>query len=457
VDLLKKLQERRDALKAKIEQRLDAIEADETREVKDLTEVEAASHEAELAEVKALNDRIEELAGMYADQSRIDESARKALETPETKEKPKVKVGDEPRTYTRDAERRGGVEFLRDLANARQDPSAGERLARHQREAAANELKGLELRDVGTGAFAGLTVPQYLVDLVAPLRRAGRPTADICNVHPLPPEGMTVNVSRITTGSAAAIQASEGAGATETNMDDTLLTINVRTIAGMQDVSRQAIDRSTGVSDIVVADLMRSYNTTLDGGILNNDGTSGTHLGIRSTSAIVAVTYTDASPTAAELYPKLFDLIQQIQAGVFLGVSHFIMHPRRFWWIASQVGTTFPFLQFFSNAPQVGGSADTLEYENGPSGNIGGVPVIVDGNMLTNLGGGTEDVILGVTASELHLWEEPNAPLFIRTDTAIADLVSVRFVLYGYSAFAAGRYPGAHGTVGGTGLAAPTF
>jgi hypothetical protein len=39
---------------------------------------------------------------------------------------------------------------------------------------AAMRATGVQLRDVGTGAFAGLTVPQYLIDLFAPLARAGR-------------------------------------------------------------------------------------------------------------------------------------------------------------------------------------------------------------------------------------------------------------------------------------------
>jgi HK97 family phage major capsid protein len=362
-----------------------------------------------------------------------------------------VQVVSEPGVYTPESNRRDGVSFFRDVAQRTADPDAADRLLRHQRGA------GVQARDVGTGAFAGLTVPQYLTELVAPLRRAGAPTLNLTNKHTLPGDGMTVNISRITTGTGTAAQATENAAVQETNMDDTLLTVNVRTYAGMQDVSRQAIDRSVGVDDIIIEDLTRAYLTTVNSAIINADGTSGTHLGIRSTSNIVSVTYTDASPTAAELYPKLFDLIQQIQSGVFMGIDYFLMHPRRFWWTASQVGTTFPFLQFFSNAPQVGGSVESVGYEGGASGNIGGIPVVVDANIPTNLGGGTEDLILGVTSSELHFWEDPGAPLFIRTDQAVADQLTVRFVLYGYSAFTAGRYPGAHGTIGGTGLIAPTF
>jgi HK97 family phage major capsid protein len=420
-------------------------------EDRDLTEAEVTRKDALKAEIETIDDRTGELAEMRDAASKAEANMAALAGASQ------VKVTAEPRTYNPEVERRG-TSFLRDVANQRQDPQAADRLVRHMREAQDHELRDFERRDVGTGAFAGLTVPQYLTDLVAPIARAGRPVLDICNQHPLPDDGMVVNISRITTGSGVAAQSAENAAVTETNMDDTLLTVNVNTYAGMQDVSRQAVDRGTGIDSIVIADLVRAYNTVVDAAVLNADGTGGTHLGIRSTAGIIAVTYTDASPTAAELYPKLFDLIQQIQAGVFMGVTHFIMHPRRFWWVASQVGTSFPFLQFFSNAPQTGGQVDSRTYGQGPSGNIGGVPVIVDGNIPTNLGGGTnEDVIIGVDANELHFWSTPDAPLFIRSDEVLSNQLSVRFVLYGYSAFTAGRYPAASGTIGGTGLVTPTF
>jgi HK97 family phage major capsid protein len=339
--------------------------------------------------------------------------------------------------------------------NQGRDPGAAERLQRHVQEEA------VEARAAGTGAFSGLVVPQYLTDLVAEYRRAGRPTADICTPHPLPNEGMSVVISRVTTAATAAAQATENTGVSNTDMDDTALTVPVRTIAGMQDVSRQAIDRGTGVDQIVIRDLARAYDSELDRQILNADGTAGTHLGIRSTASIIAVTYTDAAPTAAELWPKLWDLIQQVQSGVFLGISHFLLHPRRWAYLASNVGTTFPFLQAIRESGMAtiqGGQVEGPGYGNGPAGYLGTVPVILDANIPANLGAGTnEDVLLGVTADELHLWEDPGAPMFIRSDEAASNNLTVRFVGFGYSAFAAGRYPAAHGTISGAGLATPTF
>jgi HK97 family phage major capsid protein len=358
------------------------------------------------------------------------------------------------RVYSRNAERHG-VSFFRDLIARGDSPEAADRLLQHQRE--ASRAGELEVRDVGTGAFTGLTVPQYLTELVAPARRANRPVADIANGHTLPASGMTVEISRITTGSAAAAQTAENANVQETDMDDTLLTVDVRTIAGQQDVSRQAIERGTGIDAIVMADLVSAYNTTLDNQIINGSGSSGQHRGIRNVSGIVSVAYTDGSPTAAELYPKIADLIQQVQTGVFMGVSHFVMHPRRWWWITKELSSTHPLVQFPNTASDSAGNAGGTAYD-AQGRNIFGVPVVLDANLPTNLGDGTnQDVILGVTADELHLWEDPDAPLMVRAEQTAAGSLTVKLVVYGYSAFTAGRYPGAHGTIGGTGLVVPVY
>ena len=60
---------------------------------------------------------------------------------------------------------------------------------------------------------------------------------------------MTVDISRITTASSVALQAAETTAVSETNIDDTLLSIPVQTAAGQQTMSRQAIDRGAGIED----------------------------------------------------------------------------------------------------------------------------------------------------------------------------------------------------------------
>lgn len=446
MDLLGKMRESRAAKKAE----LDAILAKETPEDGD-----AARADGLIAEIREADERIAAYQEMTEREAKaIENKVETGAEAPVVRGS--AVVTREERMYDVENQKRG-VSFVADVVNAqlRGDLDAAQRLQRHMAEERA---EGVEVRDVGTGAFTGLTVPQYLTDLVAPPKRAMRPVADLARKLALPADGMTVNISRITTGTATAVQATENAGVQETDADDTLLTVNVRTIAGQQDISVQSLQRSVGADAVIIADLQNAYHTVLDSQIINNDGTSGTHLGIRSTGSIVSVTYTDASPTAAEAYPKLFDLISQIQSGVFGGATHLVMHPRRWNWFASQVGTSFPFLQPNNvSSVNVGGEINSNTY-GGVVGVLAGLPVVLDGNIVTNAGAGTnEDVILGVTADELFLWEQPGSPLLIRAEQTAAGNLTVKLVVYGFSAFTAGRYPGAHGVIGGTGLVTPAF
>ena len=92
---------------------------------------------------------------------------------------------------------------MKDAFNAqfKNDYAASERLARRTRE------ESIERRDVDTSNFSGLVVPQYLVDLAAPFARAGRPTADFATAkHTLPAAGMSLEISRMTTGTSTGIQ-----------------------------------------------------------------------------------------------------------------------------------------------------------------------------------------------------------------------------------------------------------
>ena len=70
-----------------------------------------------------------------------------------------------------------------------------------------------------------------------------------------------------------------------------------------------------------------------------------------------------------------------------------------------------------------------------------GTPVVVDNNIATNLGAGTnEDEIYSARKNECHLWEDPNAPLFIRAEQTKAANLGVLLVVYGYFAYTFGRY-----------------
>ena len=446
---LDKVIERRDAVKVEMDAILEAV-ATENRT--DLTEDETAKVDTLVEESRTLDSKIEKLTVQAA----ADAKASEARSTVANFAMPKVggaTVTREARTYSPE----GDASFVKDAFTAKfsNDYAASERLARHSRE------EEIERRSVGTGNFAGLVIPQYLVDLAAPFARAGRPTADFAtNKMALPAAGMTLNISRMTTGTSTDIQAAENDAVSNTNADDTLLTVNVRTIAGQQDISKQAIERGTGIDQFIIQDLIRGWHTTLDNQILNGPGTSGTMLGIDATPGKNNITFTEASPTVALLYPKLADAYQQIQTSVFQNPTHWIMHPRRLAFLLAGVDLNDRPLVL----PALGGPMNAVATGAGAAayGNSGytmmGLPIIADANVRTNAGAGSdEDRIYCVNAGELHLWEQAGSPFALNFDATGAGSLTIKSVVYGYSAFTSGRYPGAVSVILGTGLVTPTF
>jgi HK97 family phage major capsid protein len=432
---------------------------DEAGDDANLDELRTA-YDAAAAAFDEAADELERCKGNLADGERRQRVLDDNPEIRAAARVPDVRSLAEPAVYGPESSN----SFFRDAWQHKQgDPAARERLERHGKQNLEEmRAKGVFLRDVGTGAWSGLTVPQYLTDEFAPLARAGSPLLNlIANKKPLPDEGMQLNIGRLTTGGAVAAQATENSAVQETDMDDTLLQINIRTYAGQQDVSRQALERSRGVDSEVYGDLVADYFTKLDSACINADGTNGTHLGIRSTSGIVAVSYTDASPTVPELYPKVADAIRQINGGVFAKATAIVMHSRRWGWLTAALDTqsrplVLPNANGPFNALAVGEAAGYGQVV----GQLHGLPVITDDNIPTNLGAGTnEDVILVVSGWNLRFWFEAGdlMPRQLRFEETAGAPQTVRLAVWGYSAFSAGKYPLASATIGGTGNVTPTF
>ncbi|USQ82636.1 phage major capsid protein [Streptomyces phaeoluteigriseus] len=404
--------------------------------------------------------RQEALAGLEAEQVREDELAvLQARTVPAATRAPAYdqvhRVGQDERTYRPDQDRRGAG-FQADVLGAfLGDYEAQARLARHMQEERTERGGRIrETRAVGTGAFTGLVIPQYLTDLYAPLARTNRPFADACRRHTLPSQGMTVEISRVTTGSSVDNQAAENGAVAEQDIDDTQLSIPVRTAAGKQTASRQSIERGAGVEDVILDDLFRAYGSRLDNTMLNV-ATVGL------TNVATAVAYTDASPTTAELYPKVIEGLSGVEAAMLdqaSGDNLAVMHSRRWYWMQNAMGTSYPLITQPGVVAQTLGANYAEAYGRGVRGILpNGTPVIVDNNIAVNLGAGTnEDEIYLVDRQECHLWEDPDAPVYIRAEQAKAETLGVLMVVYGYYAFTFQRQPHAR-KIAGTGLITPTF
>ena len=432
----KSLIEKRDAALAKAEAIVEAAQA----EARELTPEQDAEIAVALDEVRSLDEQI-------ATHSELEKRSAEASELRKEKKfdqavAPAV-VKSEARTYSPQAE----TSFIADAyaAQFNNDFAAKDRLSRHM-----NEEK-IERRDVTSANFAGLVVPQFLTELAAPFARAGRVTADLARKHQLPDAGLTISISKVTTGTAVAEQ-TEGAAVQETDMDDTKLDLSVKTFAGMQDVSRQALERGTNIDSLVMADLVSAYHSTLNTAVVAE----------LLASAGNAVTYTDASPTVAELYPKLLDSVQKVQTSFFAGPNVIIMHPRRLAFILAAVdGQNRPLAV---PTPSSSGQP-AFAYGNGAPvyGNSGysiaGLPVFTDATISTAQGAGTnQDTIYVGNSQELHLWEQGSGePMMLRFEQPKASELEVTMIVYGYAAFTANRYPSAWSQINGTGLVTPTF
>lgn len=355
----------------------------------------------------------------------------------------------EPLVYR--ADNNDQVSYFADLYNAKKgDWQAQERLQRHGKQALEYGAK-VEKRDVSTAdPGAGVFVPPlYLPELLADMPREGRPFADSLPKIPLPETGMTLTVPRVTTATTTAVQAAEADAASETDIDGTLLSVSVRTIAGQNDVSIQALERTLpGMDFIIFQDLRADYDEQLDTQLIQGTGSNGQHLGLASVSGIGTVTYTDASPTSAELHGQIYNAIQNVASNRFRRPDTILMHPRRSAWLAANLSSSFPLYQL-GNLMQAGGTQ-----AQGFVGNIGGLRVIDDANIRTTLNTDRDEIYVTRNA-DMYLAE---GPLRMRVfDDVLSGTLQVRLQVVAYSAFVSGRQPRSICQIRGTGLAAPTF
>jgi len=333
------------------------------------------------------------------------------------------------------------------------DIEASDRIRRHRQE------MDVEHRAGSVSNYAGLVVPQYLTQLAAELSRAGRPFADQCTSLPLPQDGMSINISRVTTGTSAAAQASENSAVSQTDLDDSLISIDIRTIASGQQVSRQAIERGTGIDTLIAADMMGAVATVLEDQVLNGSGSSGNLLGLSNISGINAVTYTDGSPSGSELFSKIVDGIQQINSNRFAGADLIVMHPRRLAFLQAAVdGNGRPLVVPTQNVPQNAMGTGPVAGYGVTGASIAGLPVVTSGKVTTSGGsGGNEDVIFIVRRADMLLFEDNTQPVMVRMDQTAGLNLTVTLVAYQYACFIGGRYPASVSMLSGTGLVSPTF
>lgn len=411
---------------------------------------------------------------------KAEADARQALGGGDTNDDGKAKwsVLSEPKTYA-DTRHSYFLDMVRaDLGRGDGDGGVGEaraRLARHakelevdlpareaRRDESAFEQSGREMRRSGykrrdtetmfekrvnpnrTDGQGGFFVPPtWLIDEYIDLPRFGRTTANLCKNMALPSGTDSINLPKVATGTTVAAQ-TDGGAVSSTDLTDTSVSAAVTTIAGQQDIAIQLLDQSPiSFDEVVFADLIADYNAKLDLSVITD---------ILAVSGINAVTYTDASPTLPELWPALLQSASQIAKNRKMPAQAAVMTPSIWYWALSQLDSSGrPLILPNTTAMNNLGEGGSLEAD-GPAGMFTyGLPAFLDGNIPSNLGGGTNETRL-ITArwDDLFLWEGSMRTRVLQE--VLSGTLQVRLQVYNYKAFMPNRRPSSISVISGTGM-----
>lgn len=483
----KTLAAERDAVMADIEKRGTALTADDKTKLDEklaavaALDADIADHRSRITDAEAAEKREQAAADAYKEVGQTGERREGG-----------ARVTSEPTTYGKGSRQSyfldlardqlgrgdgaGGVQAARARLNRHAQELDVELPRREQRRAAAAEraldsVEGLRPeqrasvferggmeqrvnpnRVDGQGGY--FVPPLWLIDEYINLPRFGRNTANLCHNMPLPAGTDSINLPKIVTGSAVAVQTADGGAVNSQDMTDTFINAPVRTLAGQEDVAMQLLDQSPiSFDEVVYADLQADYNAKLDIQVINGSGINGQHLGILNVASINSVTFTSGSPTFPTMYPAFAQGASLIYKNRKLPATAAMVYPSTWYWATAQLDSTSrplivpPQVAFNSAATQ-----SDLADGTGPVGMLSmGLPAYLDGNLPTNLGAGTNETrVIIARWSDLYLWE---GALQTRVLTEVlSGTLQVRFQVYAYSAFMAGRRPEAISVASGTGF-----
>lgn len=329
--------------------------------------------------------------------------------------------------------------YFGDLYKAQryQDRAALDRLDRsaaHARSILAE--RGVEYRESGTTETAGFLPPIWMADEWAELARPGRPVADRMQSLPMPPDGLTAHIPKVSTGlTEAALTKTSGVNDNVPSADISSTTVDASlvTVAGQTDIDRQVLERSLpGLDMVLFDDLLRAYDAELDRQILNGLTASAEHLGILNVSGLNSISASGSSQST--FLTDVYAAISKVYSLRYYAPTAIYLHPRRATWLASYQASTFPTFQ-------QGGLFHAFgTQDEGVAGTFAGLPVIIDANIPTNLGSGTdEDWAIVSYEPDFRLAEDS-----IRQATyedVLSGKLAVRLQLYAYGFFFPHRYP----------------
>ena len=276
-----------------------------------------------------------------------------------------------------------------------------ERALRLQR-SGAFEFRVEPNRTDGQGGY--FSPPAWPNQLFATANRPGRVLADLMPSFPLPAGVSSVSLPIIGAGSTVAT-APDNAPAPSQDITDSPGSSSVTPLSGFVDVSLQLLEQSPAGAHLdwaIFMDLSEATDADLEAQLISGTGTGAQLLGITNVvSGTNAVTFTNASPTGALMYPFLGQVFAQISNNRLRHPQCWLMRGARWAWLKTSEGSDgLPF--DIGGTSYLGSTDDTPD----PIGGLIGLPVFLDEAITATQGtGGNQDVVIALRPSDLILLE----------------------------------------------------
>jgi len=376
-----------------------------------------------------------------------------------------IRVGGEPSVYGVGSK----FSFLKDQYECatRGRGDARERIERSYRELAD---RGIITRDeqraIGETAGAGgeLVAPVFMQKMWVDAARVGRPFLNNVFHLPLPDFTDEVEIPAIEQGEEPQTAAQSDLGAGKESTTKTIsgnLKHRVITVAGNVLSAVQEFERAVpSLYDFAVfPSLLDDYMTETDIEALTGSGVEPHALGlleVAGTTKIKLETWTLANP---ETILKAFaEAIKSTWAERHRSPDLCLMHPNRWAAICSLTDAQKrPLVSIKAFQPQPAQAPPVTEVGS-VVGEIMGIPVVLDGNLPTNLGAATnQDIIAVMHSQDIWFLEEPRCTTRVYRDIEGNTEGKLRLQVFGYSATFNDRHAAGVSLIEGKGLVAPTL
>ncbi len=285
------------------------------------------------------------------------------------------------------------------------------------------------------GAGSSFVPPDYIQSEFEAAAHPLRSTADVCRGFEISAKTNQIIIPAFTSGSSSGIDSTQNQTLVEGDPVDTTISSNVTTVASKVVVSRQLLDQSSPdsrIDEVISADLGAAYGAQLDSSVLTAAGGTGALTGLLSVSGVPTV---GAGSSVAGLLDGIATGYQVMIQNRYRKPNVCIMHPRR--WLSG-----------FANAVDLQGRPLALPSTH-PAALVGtaddgvvaewlGMRVILDVNVPTTSGSGSQDYVILGHSPDWLLYE---GPWSLQVDKEqLTYSMSVNLIAWRYAGFIV-RYP----------------